>query len=143
MVKGISQIFPGGPPVVKAALGYEIDKEELGGSAIHTKISGCIDNLAENEDDAFEQVNKWLSYLPSSKYEIADRADLSDSPDRKEEELLSIIPRDRRKTYNMKKIIDLICDTGSFFEISPFYGKSRITGSVSYTHLTLPTICSV
>ena len=50
--------------MVKAALGYEIDKEALGGSAIHTKISGCIDNLAENEDDAFEQVNKWLSYLP-------------------------------------------------------------------------------
>jgi len=128
MVKGISQIFPGGPPVVKAALGYEIDKEDLGGAAIHTKISGCIDNLAENENDAFEQVNKWLSYLPSSKYEIADRADFSDSPNRKEEELLSIIPRDRRKTYNMKKVIDLICDTGSFFEISPFYGKSRITG---------------
>src|SRR5215510_4307085 len=70
MVRDISQLFPGGPPVVKAALGYDITKEELGGEQIHVRQSGCIDNLAENEDDAFEQIRKFLSYLPSSVHEM-------------------------------------------------------------------------
>jgi acetyl-CoA carboxylase carboxyltransferase component len=128
MVKDISQIFPGGPPVVKAALGYDITKEELGGDPIHTRISGCIDNLADNEDEAFAQICSWLSFLPSSKYELSPRKLNDDDPDRKEESLLSIIPRSRRKTYDVKKIISLICDKDSFFEISPFYGKSRMIG---------------
>ena len=73
MVRGMSQIFPGGPPVVKAALGYDITKEDLGGEHIHTRESGCIDNLAETEQDAFDQIRKFLSYLPSSVHEMAPR----------------------------------------------------------------------
>ena len=49
MVKGTSQLFPGGPPVVKAALGYDITKEELGDERTQVYQSGTIDNLAENE----------------------------------------------------------------------------------------------
>ena len=128
MVKSISQIFPGGPPVVKAALGYDITKENLGGDPIHTKISGCIDNVADNEDDAFTQISTWLSFLPNSKYEISPRKLNNDDPERREEELLSIIPRNKRQTYDIKKIINLICDQNSFFEISPLFGKSRIIG---------------
>ena len=80
MVKGISQIFPGGPPVVKAALDLDITKEELGGDHIHTKISGCIDNVAETEQDAFDQIRRYLSYLPSSVHEMAPRGPVTDDP---------------------------------------------------------------
>lgn len=128
MVKDISQIFPGGPPVVKAALGYDITKEELGGDQIHVRVSGCVDNLAESEADAFEQIRKWLGYLPRSVHEMAPRGDADDSPNRTEEALLSLIPRDRRKPFNARKLINLVVDRDSFFEIAPFYGRARITG---------------
>ena len=64
MVKGISQLFPGGPPVVKAALGYDITKEDLGDENVHVYQSGSVDNLAEDEEDAFRQIRQYLSYLP-------------------------------------------------------------------------------
>lgn len=140
MVRNISQIFPGGPPVVKAAFGYEISKEELGGDQIHTKLSGCIDNLAENEEDAFEQISKWLSYLPSSRKELAKRVEIDDDPNREEESLLSIIPRNRRQTYNIYNIIKSVTDKNSFFEIAPHYGKSRITGLARFNGFSVGVI---
>ena len=128
MVKGISQIFPGGPPVVKAALGIDISKEELGGDHIHTRVSGCIDNLAQSEHDAFAQIRRWLSYLPSNVHELAERVETSDDPERRDEALLSLIPRNRRHPYRVKTLIEGVVDEGSFFEISPLYGRSRVTG---------------
>jgi len=128
MVKGISQLFPGGPPVVKAALGYDITKEELGGDEIHVGVSGCIDNLAETEADAFAQIRKFLSYLPSSVDEMAPRVVTGDPADRAEEALLSIVPKNRRRPYDGRKLLQLVVDRDSFFEIAPRYGRARITG---------------
>jgi acetyl-CoA carboxylase carboxyltransferase component len=128
MVKGISHLFPGGPPVVKAALGYDITKDELGGDAIHVKVSGCVDNLAESEQDAFAQIRQFLGYLPSSVDEMAPRAPADDPADRADEALLSIVPRNRRRPFDGRKLVDLIVDRDSFFEIAPYYGRSRITG---------------
>lgn len=128
MVKGISQLFPGGPPVVKAALGIDITKEELGGDDIHVRRSGCIDNLALTELDAFEQIRQFLSYLPSSVDELPPRIQIDDPVERADEALLSIIPRNRRQVYDGHKIIRMVVDRDSFFEIGPYYGRARITG---------------
>lgn len=128
MVKNISQIFPGGPPVVKAALGYDITKEELGGDQIHVRKSGCIDNLAKTEDDAFGQIRRWLSYLPSSVYEMAPRLDTDDDPNRTDDKLLSFMPKDKRQPYRIHQLIRSVFDKDSFFEIAPLYGRGRVTG---------------
>jgi methylmalonyl-CoA decarboxylase subunit alpha len=128
MVKDISQIFPGGPPVVKAALGYEITKEELGGDQIHVRQSGCIDNLAQTEEDAFSQIRQWLSYLPRSVYEMAPRVETGDDADRTEDALLSIIPKNKRQPFNVRKMLNLVVDKDSFFEIAPRYGRARVLG---------------
>lgn len=128
MVKGMSQIFPGGPPVVKAALGYDITKEELGGDHIHVRESGCIDNLAETEEDAFRQIRRFLSYLPPSVHAMAPRGEADDDPSRADEALLSLVPKDRRKPFNVRKLINTVVDRDSFFEIAPFYGRARVTG---------------
>lgn len=128
MVKGMSQLFPGGPPVVKQALGYDITKEELGGEQIHVYQSGVVDNLAEDEADAYRMIRRFLSYLPSNVWEPAPRVKPEDDPNRREESLLSVVPRDRRYPYDAHKIIDAVVDRDSFFEIAPFYGRSRITG---------------
>ncbi|MCZ6874010.1 MAG: methylmalonyl-CoA carboxyltransferase, partial [bacterium] len=78
MVKGISQVFPGGPPVVKAALGYDITKEELGDERTQIYECGAIDNLAENEADAFKMIRQFLSYLPTNVWQLPPRAEPQD-----------------------------------------------------------------
>ena len=79
MVRDTGQVFPGGPPVVKAALGDDITKEDLGGWHIHTRVSGVVDNLADDEEDAFRQIRRFLSYLPSSVDEMAPRGEAARS----------------------------------------------------------------
>ncbi len=128
MVKDISQIFPGGPPVVKAALGIDITKQGLGGDQIHTRVSGCIDNLAETEADAFAQIRRFLSFMPSNVNEPAPRGPADDDPLRAEEALATIVPRNRRQIYDAHKLLNMVVDRGSLFEIGPGYGRARITG---------------
>lgn len=128
MVKGISQLFPGGPPVVKAALGVDIDKETLGGWEIHGRMSGVVDNVAEDEADAFEQIRTFLSYLPSSVDELPPREESDDPVDRRDESLTSLVPRDPRQPHDAYKLVRSVVDEGSFFEINALYGRSRITG---------------
>ncbi len=128
MVKDKSQLFPGGPPVVKAALGYDITKEDLGGDHIHVRQSGSVENLADDEAHAFQLIRQFLSYLPSNVWEMPPRGDTSDDPNRREEKLLSLIPRNPRQIYDPKAMLQLIVDQDSFFEIAPLYGRSRVTG---------------
>ncbi|GIR38127.1 MAG: hypothetical protein CM15mP49_35120 [Actinomycetota bacterium] len=63
-----ASIFTAGPPLVKASLGEDITKEELGGPEIALH-SGVIQNLASNDESALEQIRTWLSYLPSSAWQ--------------------------------------------------------------------------
>ncbi len=123
-----TQVFPGGPPVVKAALGIDITKEELGGPQIHTRVSGVVDNFAQTEDEAIAMVRQFLSYLPSSVDEMAPRGETADPVDRREEALATMVPREPRRVHNAKKLIELVVDEGSFFPIAPLYGRARITG---------------
>src|SRR6478672_4070723 len=82
MVKGTSQLFVAGPPVV-ARLGEDVDKETLGGSAIHTR-NGAVDDEVATESDAFDRARRFLSYLPSSVDELPPRAPkLDDDPQRR------------------------------------------------------------
>jgi len=127
MVRGTSQVFVAGPPVVRRAFGREVDKEELGGSHIHARGSGVVDNEAQSEDDAFAQVRRFLSYLPSSVWEPPPRLAADDDSGRREEELLSIVPRERRKTYDVRRLLGLVLDRGSLFELSRFHGRPLVT----------------
>lgn len=128
MVKGISQVFPGGPPVVKAALGMDITKEELGDERTQVFASGVIDNLAESEEEAFDMIRRFLSYLPTNVWQMPPRLDTGDDPERREEALLSIIPRNKRQIYDPHKILNAVLDKDSFFEITPHYGRARVVG---------------
>jgi len=127
MIKKTSQIFVAGPPVVKAALGIDIHKEELGSPRIQAHQNGVINNVAKNEEDAFDIIKKFLSYMPKNVWELPPRIEPTDDPNRRDEELLSIIPREARKTYDPYEILDLVLDKDSLFEIAPYYGRSRIT----------------
>lgn len=127
MVKGQSQLFVAGPPVVRRSLGVDIRKEDLGGYQIHVYKSGAIDNLAADEEDCFRQIRRFLSYLPANVWQVPPRAEAADAPDRREAELLSIIPRNRKHPYDARRMLRLIVDRDSLFELAPFYGRSLIT----------------
>ncbi len=127
MVKGISQVFAAGPPVVKRALGIDIHKEDLGGYKVHARGSGVVDNEADTEVEALQQVRRFLSYLPPNVHELPPVCETDDPADRREESLLSFIPRDRNRPYNPRKMIDLIVDRGSAFEMGRYYGGACLT----------------
>jgi len=127
MTKNTSELFVAGPPLIKQALGIDITKEELGNYKVHAYQSGVIDNVAEDEKDAFRQIRLFLSYLPQNVWEQPPRVETGDDPNRRDEELLSAIPRDRRKLYDIRQIVRRIVDKDSMFELSPFYGRSVVT----------------
>jgi len=127
MTKDTAVVLTGGPDLVERATGKRLTKEELGGAKVHAK-SGVVDNVADDEDDALRQIRAFLSYLPSSVYEPAPVLACDDPPDRTEEELLAIIPRERRKPYKVRRVIGLVVDRGSFFEASSGYGRTQVTG---------------
>ena len=128
MIKGQSQIFPSGPPVVRRAIGETLDKEELGGYQMHVHDSGQVDNEAENEEDAFNQIKQFISYLPNTTSDVAPRVETGDPPDRRPEELLNIIPANRRRSYDARKLIQLVVDNGEFFEMRRHWAGALITG---------------
>ena len=143
MVRDIAQLFVAGPPVVSHAMGYDITKEDLGGWHIHCR-NGSVDNLAETEEEAVEMTKRFLSYLPSSVYEPPPvlSPNPNDPLDRLEEELLTLIPRKRTTTFDMRRAIGLMADANSFFEIGPLWGTDQITGFVRFNGHPLGVIAS-
>jgi acetyl-CoA carboxylase carboxyltransferase component len=127
MVRNTSQIFAAGPPVVERSLGEKISKEALGGAQVAVDLAGTIDNVADDEADCFLQIRKFLSYFPQNVWELPPQLHSDDPADRREEALLSIVPRERRQPYNMRRLMSLILDRNSLFEIQPTFGKSVIT----------------
>ena len=128
MVKNSSQLFVAGPPVVERGIGEKVSKEKLGGSHMHAHGSGAVDTEVDSEEQAFETIRQFLSYLPQNVWEIPPRCVSDDDPQRREEELISIIPRDRRHTYAIRQILQMVLDQDSFFEIGQFYGRPLVTG---------------
>ena len=127
MTKETAQILVAGPAVVERAFGKKMSKEELGGSEIH-KLNGVTDNVASSEEDAFLQIQTFLSFFPQNKYELTDRIKCDDPIERQEEELISIIPKDRKRSYEMRDIVNLVFDKNSFFEMTKYFGRGIITG---------------
>ena len=127
MTKETAQILVAGPAVVERAFGKKMSKEELGGSEIH-KLNGVTDNVAISEEDAFKQIKRFLSFFPQNKYELAERVESNDPINRQEENLISIIPKDRKRSYEMRDIVNLVFDKESFFEMTRYFGRGIITG---------------
>ena len=127
MTKSTSELFVAGPPLVKQALHRDIKKEELGDYRVHACESGVVDNVAEDEHEAFRLIRQFLSYLPQNVWQQPPWRETDDDCERRDEELLSIIPRGRRRTYSIRDLINHIVDRDSTFEIAPLYARSVVT----------------
>ena len=128
MVKGTSHMALGGPPLVKAAVGEDVTAEEMGGSQVHTKISGVADLEVENDEECIRVVRKYLGYFPSSNLDRPPQVEAADTPDRRCDELLDIVPANPRQAYDMRKVIAEIVDDGDFFPMKPDWARNLVTG---------------
>lgn len=125
MVRGLSQLFAAGPAVV-AAIGEEIDRDELGGSQVHAH-NGVVDEEAEDEAHAFRLARAFLSYLPGRAGQPAPRALTGDPAERQEAALIDLVPRDAKQVYSMRRLLDLVVDRGTLFEMGRRWGRAAIT----------------
>ncbi len=127
MTRDTAQILIGGPALVERATGEKLTKDELGGAKVHAR-SGVVDNVVADEEAACEAIADFLSYLPTHVWDLPPVGALEDDPGRTEDGLLDLIPRERRRVYKSRKLIEWVVDRGSFFEMTPGFGRSQVTG---------------
>ena len=145
IVRETAQMMIAGPALVEQASLGDHAKEELGHADIHT-ANGAIDDAVDSEAEAFERTRQFLSYLPTNVNELPPRVSSADSPQRRAQELISVVPREARRVYKMREIIAAVFDqqpaqgsassataaasspASSFFEIGRSWGRSIITG---------------
>ncbi|HLP48093.1 MAG TPA: carboxyl transferase domain-containing protein, partial [Candidatus Kapabacteria bacterium] len=128
MVKKTSHMFITGPDVVKAVTHQDVTFEELGGAEVHSSKSGVCHVMVEDEAECMEQVQQFMSYLPSNNMEDPPHVETGDDPHRIDERLDSIVPNEVNKPYDMKEIILSIVDNGEFFEIHEQYAGNIVIG---------------
>ena len=125
MVKETSQVFAAGPPLVRYTR-EEVSKEDLGGSKVQTR-NGVVSDEAEDEADALRRLARFLSYLPSSAFELPPIEPCADPADGRQDWLLNAIPH-RRRAFDVRRILEAVVDEGSFFEMSRYFGRPIVTG---------------
>jgi acetyl-CoA carboxylase carboxyltransferase component len=127
MVKGTSSIAIGGPYLVKSTVGEDITEEALGGSKIHNDISGVADQEYPNDEACLAAIREYLGYFPSSSDGKPPRKVTGDPADRRDEALLDVVPDESRKAYDVRKVIALLVDGGTYFEMKPKWAKNMTT----------------
>jgi acetyl-CoA carboxylase carboxyltransferase component len=128
MVRGTSSIAIGGPYLVKSMVGEDVSEEALGGSKVHTEVSGVADLETASDAECLAAVREYLSYFPSRCGEKPPRRISSDPADRRDESLLDVVPENPRQAYDVHKVIGAIVDGGRFFEIKPRWARNIVTG---------------
>jgi acetyl-CoA carboxylase carboxyltransferase component len=122
-----ASLFTAGPPLVEAAIGEKVTKEELGGPAIHVNKSGVAHNAAPDDPSALELARRYLAYFPQSAWEAPPRRAGEDTGERRLGAILEIVPAEDRKPYRMRKVLELLVDRGSLLEVQPKFGGALVT----------------
>ncbi len=128
MVKNTSFMHITGPEVIKAVTREEVTSEELGGAMVHNAKSGVAHFAAEDEEDAFYQIRKLLSYLPQNNMEDPPFVPTDDPADRMDEALDTLVPDNPNKPYDMLDVIRRVVDDGDFFEVQAHWAQNIIVG---------------
>jgi propionyl-CoA carboxylase beta chain len=128
MVKGTGQMYITGPDVIKAVSGEEVSHEDLGGAMVHARVSGNCHFVAENEKEVLDMVRRLLSFLPQNNMEETPLVAGGDDPNRRDQDLINIIPVEPNKAYNMKDVIARVFDNGDFMEVHQHWANNLIVG---------------
>ena len=127
IVKGAGTIYIGGPPLVKSATGEVVTEEELGGADVHCRISGVADHLAVNDEHAIEITRNIVENLGTQPRYPLERIQ-PEEPAYEPKELYGIIPKDLRKSFDMREVIARIVDRSEFHEFKELYGMTLVCG---------------
>jgi acetyl-CoA/propionyl-CoA carboxylase carboxyl transferase subunit len=127
MVEETSHMFITGPDVIETVTGEEVSFEELGGASTHTGESGVAHFAEADEKQALEDIRRLLSYLPQNNAEDPPRVEPWDDPDRRDDELLGLVPDTPRKPYDVTAVIERIVDEDSFFPVADSYARNLVT----------------
>ncbi len=128
MVDGVSNMYITGPDVIRAVTGEEISHEDLGGAVAHASTSGVAHFRFADEAGCMGFVRRLLSYLPQNNREEPPLSEATDSPDRETPELLSLLPDDEKKAYDVKEVIAALVDKESFLEVQPEFAANVVVG---------------
>lgn len=143
MVEKTSQMFITGPQVIKAVTGESVTADELGGAGTQSSKSGVAHFSYDNEEACIEGIKKLLSYLPSNNLEMAPEYDCDEADlNRISEKLMSIVPDDANKAYDMKEVITEIVDIDSFMEVQPNFAKNIIVGFARFNGRTVGMVAN-
>src|SRR5512132_2618077 len=128
MVKDSSYMFVTGPEVVKTVTHEEVSAEQLGGAITHSTKSGVADCAFENDADALLQLRRFFNYLPLNNREKPPKRYTTDTADRLEKSLDTLVPDSPNKPYDIKELIHKVVDDGDFFELQPDNAKNIVIG---------------
>ena len=123
-----ASMFTGGPPLVKAATGEDVTKEELGGAKICAEIAGSAHNVTPDDESALALAREYLSYFPQYRGGPLPSCDHGDTGPRALDDLVEIMPPDDRKPYDIHEVIERLVDRDSFLEVQPGYGRAIVVG---------------
>jgi geranyl-CoA carboxylase beta subunit len=128
LVRGQTQLFLAGPPLLKAATGEVASAEDLGGAAMHARISGTGEYLAEDDADGIRIARAIVAQLPRPKRAALD--DASELPRFSSDELLGIVPSDPKRFYDARELIARIADGSRFLEFAPELDQGTVCGHI-------------
>ena len=128
MVEKSSQMFITGPAVIKEVLGEQVTMEELGGSKIHSEVSGVTDFVTKNDEECLALIRRLVGFLPSNFESAPPRKKTSDSCQRSLDALATLVPEEMRKAYNILPVIKAIIDEGDFLELKPKFARNLVIG---------------
>ncbi|MEN8107835.1 MAG: carboxyl transferase domain-containing protein [Pseudomonadota bacterium] len=127
IVRNQGTVFLGGPPLVKAATGEDIDAETLGGGDVHCRISGVADHLADDDRHALELAREIIEQLPGNVVKAPEHYPAV-PPQYPAEEFYGIVPVNARKQYDVREIIARLVDASRFTEFKALYGRTLVCG---------------
>ncbi len=127
MVKGRGSMALAGPHLTKAVTGEDVTQEELGGSRVHTRVSGVGDLEVESDEDCIQAIKEYLSFFPANCEQPPPLREGLDPVERMDEELLDVLPDSPRKPYDMYEVIGRIVDDGKWFDLKPRWARTIIT----------------
>src|SRR6185503_262568 len=116
------------PRLVSMALGEKVDPEDLGGWRLHAEVTGLVDQVVDKEEEVFDAIKRFLSYLPGHHMEAPPDAPVPAGSGADMDKVFSVLPESRTQVYDMKRIIRAVVDKDTLFELKPRFGKSAVTG---------------
>ncbi len=116
------------PLLASLAIGEEVDPQELGGWKLHSEVTGFADRIVDTDEEAIHDLKRFLSYLPSHSGEPPPESSVAPESGDRMAGILQHLPSARTQVYDIRKLVETIVDTDSFFELKPRFGKAAVTG---------------